>query len=215
MAKSRWHYWRRFNLPHVIYLLVLIALAAVSYWWVRMDAKEIKVVQKSPTGQMDGFAENAQLSQISGNGKTMFQASMDHITHFGNQNISGQNLILTATGDQQPKVVVKAQKAVWDSKGKAIELTGDVWLMREADARNPKTQAMQLHTEQMRVDMKQALASSDAPFELKQGLSTVIGQRFKYDYQLRDLDMGVGASGQANATQGARIKAQILNARPQ
>ncbi|MBS1174211.1 MAG: lptC [Burkholderiaceae bacterium] len=206
MAFSRWQYWRRFNLPNVVYLLILIAIAGGSYWWVRKDMSAQTVVQNQPLDRMDGYAESAELTQTSDNGKLMYQATMNHIEHFGNQNLSGQDVVLVSTVDGQPKVVVKAQKAIWNSAEKIVDLSGSVFLQRESDGKN---QDMTLTTEKMQVHMNQGLASSDEAFVMTNGASTVTGKRFRYDYQLRDLEMG---GGQTDAQPVERIKAEIVNA---
>ena len=206
MAFSRWHYWRRFNLPNVVYLLILIAIAGGSYWWVRKDTNTQTVVQNQPLDRMDGYAESAELTQTSDNGKLMYQATMNQIEHFGNQNLTGQNIVLVSTAAGQPKVVVRAQKAIWNSAEKIVELSGQVMLQRESDGEN---QDMTLATEKMQVNMNQGLASGDEAFVMTHGASKVTGKRFRYDYQLRDLEMG---GEPADAQQLERIKAEIVNA---
>jgi LPS export ABC transporter protein LptC len=206
MASSRWQYWRRFNLPNVAYLLILLAIAGGSYWWVRKDAATQTVAQDKQPERMDGYAETAELTQTSDNGKLLYQGTMSRIEHFGNQNLNGANIVLISTADGQPKVVVKAQKAVWNSVDKTVDLSGNVVLQREPDGKN---QDMILSTDKMQVNMAQGLASSDEAFVLNNGASTVAGKRFRYDYQLRDLEMGVAAK---DAQQGGRIKAEIVNA---
>ena len=57
--------------------------------------------------------------------------------------------------------------------------------------------------EQIRALMEPYRASSDEAFTMKQGDSVLMGKRFRYDYQLRDLSMG--------GPDGGRIKAQIMN----
>ena len=54
MAFSRWQYWRRFNLPNVVYLLILIAIAGASFWWVRKDSAPKPVAQNQQPERMDG-----------------------------------------------------------------------------------------------------------------------------------------------------------------
>lgn len=206
MAFSRWQYWRRFNLPNVVYLLILIAIAGASFWWVRKDSVPKPVAQNQQPERMDGYADRAELTQTSDNGKLLYQATMNHIEHFGNQNLSGQEVVLISTADGQPKVVVRAQKAVWNSAEKIVDLSGNVFLQREPDGKN---QDMTLATETMRVNMNQGLASSDEAFVMTSGASKVTGKRFRYDYQLRDLNMG---GGQMDTQQGTRIKAEIVNA---
>ena len=206
MAFSRWQYWRRFNLPNVVYLLILIAIAGASFWWVRKDTTPAAVAQNQQPERMDGYAQSAELTQTSENGKLLYQATMNHIEHFGNQNLTGQDVTLISTADGQPKVVVKAKKAVWNSTEKIVDLSGSVVLQREPDGKN---QDMMLTTETMRVNMNQGLASSDETFVLNNGASTVSGTRFRYDYQLCDLEMG---GGQIDSSQGGRIKAKIVNA---
>lgn len=202
MAQFRWRYWRRFNLPNVVYLLILIAIMALSYWYVRKDAGNDAPTAAKPTDRMDGFAEQAELSQTSKDGSLLHHASMSGVEHFGNDDLKGKNLILITTRDKQPRVTVKASEAVWHSQAQTVDLMGQVELVRDAEADDRDSRPMVLTTERMRVDMAQGLASSDEVFTLKQGDSVLSGKRFRYDYQLRDLSMG-GADG-------GRIKASIL-----
>ena len=206
MAPSRyngWRYWRRFNLPNLVYLLLLIAIMALSYWYVRKDTNQQSEPVAKPTDRMDGFAEQAELTQTSKDGTLLYHASMTGIEHFGNDDIKGKTVYLITTSDKQPRVTVKADQAVWRSQAQTVDLTGQVVLTREAEPNNTDSGTMILTTEAMTVDMAQGLASSDEAFTMKQGDSVLTGKRFRYDYQLRDLSMG--------GPDGGRIKAQILN----
>ncbi len=206
MASSRyngWRYWRRFNLPNLVYLLLLIAIMALSYWYVRKDTDQQSEPAAKPTDRMDGFAEQAELTQTSKDGTLLHHASMTAIEHFGNDDIKGNTVYLITTGDKQPRVTVKANQAVWRSQAQTVELTGQVVLTREADPNDTDSRSMTLNTEAMTVDMAQGMASSDEAFSMTQGESVLTGKRFRYDYQLRDLTMG--------GPDGGRIKAQILN----
>lgn len=210
MAQSRWHngwrYWRRFNLPNIVYLLILIAIMALSYWYVRKDIGEQATPVAKPTDRVDGFAEQAELSQTSKNGSLLYHAAMNGVEHLGNDDLKGKNIILITTADKQPRVTVKANQAVWHSQAQTVELSGQVELIRDVEPNDADSRMMTLTTEQMSVDMSQGLASSDDAFTLKQGDSVLSGKRFRYDYQLRDLSMG--------GAEGGRIKAQIQQKKP-
>lgn len=216
MWASRWKYWRRFNLPHLVYLLVLIGLAGLSYWWVRQDGAQTANAEPVVPERMDGYAQKVELTQASADGVLRYHAAMDRVQHFGNQNIQGQNVTLESTAKGQPKVVVRAQLATWHHQEKFIELSGDVWLLREPIAGegsvgdNP---AMRLHTEALRVDMVQGVATGAGSFEWQQGERTISGARFVYDYQLRELSMGVVNDPTKGAQPvGGRVRAVFKNA---
>ena len=203
MAESRWRYWRRFNLPNLIYLLILVAVMALSYWYVRKNTNESTAPNKQQTDRMDGFAEQVELTQTSENGSLLYHASMNDIEHFGNDDIKGNNVLLITTSEKQPRVTVKASQAIWHSKQQTVELTGSIEMIRETDAKDPDSRPMRLTTDSMNIDMAKGLASSDDAFTMQHGESILNGKRFRYDYQLRDLSMG--------GTDGERIKAKILN----
>lgn len=199
-----WRYWRRFNLPNIVYILILLAIMALSYWYVRKDAAEQAAPPPKQSDRMDGFAQQAELTQTSKDGTLLYHAAMTDIEHFGNSDLKGKAVYLIATGDKQPRVTVHANQAIWRGQAQVVELSGQVILTREAEANDPNSRPMVLQTEHMTVDMAQGLASSDDAFTMTQGASVLNGKRFRYDYQLRDLSMG-GADG-------GRIKAQIVNA---
>lgn len=199
-----WRYWRRFNLPNIIYILILLAIMALSYWYVRKDAASKPQPPAKQTDRMDGFAEQAELTQTSKDGTLLYHASMSNIEHFGNNDLAGKSVYLIATSDKQPRVTVHANQAVWHGQAQTVDLTGQVVLTREADSKDPDSRVMTLTTEKMSVDMAKGLASSDEAFTMKQGESVLHGKRFRYDYQLRDLSMG--------GSDGGRIRAQIVNA---
>ena len=199
-----WRYWRRFNLPNIIYILILLAIMALSYWYVRKDAASKPQPPTKQTDRMDGFAEQAELTQTSKDGSLLYHATMSNIEHFGNDDLAGKSVYLIATSDKQPRVTVHANQAVWHGQAQNVDLSGQVVLTREAEANDPDSRPMVLTTEKMTVDMAQGLASSDEAFTMKQGESVLNGKRFRYDYQLRDLSMG--------GPDGGRIKAQIVNA---
>ena len=206
MAPSRyngWRYWRRFNLPNLVYILLLLGIMALSYWYVRKDTGNQSEPAAKPTDRMDGFAEQAELTQTSKDGTLLYHASMSGIEHFGNDDIKGKTVYLITTSDKQPRVTVKADQAVWHSQAQTVDLTGQVVLTREAEPNDADSRVMTLTTEAMTVNMAQGLASSDEAFTMKQGDSVLMGKRFRYDYQLRDLSMG--------GPDGGRIKAQIMN----
>ncbi len=204
--KNSWRYWRRFNLPNLVYLLLLMGIMALSYWYVRQDTGEPPAAASKQPDRMDGFAQQAELTQTSKDGSLLYHAAMNAVEHFGNDDLKGKDVILITTRDKQPRVVVKAQQAVWHSQAQTVDVSGQVELIRDVDPNDPDSRVMTLTTERMSVDMAQGLASSDEVFTLKQGDSVLSGKRFRYDYQLRDLSMG--------GTDGGRIKAQILPQKP-
>ena len=203
-SPSRWRYWRRFILPNLSYLLILVAVMALSYWFVIRDSQDNKAAQNAkPTDRMDSFAQQTELTQTSKDGSLLYHASMNDIEHFANDDLKGHNVTFVTTGDKQPPIIIKAQQALWHKEARTVDLSGQVEMIREVEPDDSDSRIMTLKTETITVDMDQGLASSDAFFTMTQGESVLTGTRFRYDYQLRDLDMG--------GPDGDRIKAQIVN----
>ena len=120
MAFSRWQYWRRFNLPNVVYLLILIAIAGASFWWVRKDSAPKSVTQNQQPERMDGYADRAELTQTSDNGKLLYQATMNHIEHFGNQNPVGRRLSSSQLPMVNPKWWLRRKKLFGTARTKLL-----------------------------------------------------------------------------------------------
>ena len=65
---SKWRYWLRFHLPNFIYLLVLIAVAAGSYWLVKSNSNDTaqfySLMRTSPRGTRITYHQGPCLNNV-------------------------------------------------------------------------------------------------------------------------------------------------------
>lgn len=202
MPFSKWRYWRRFHLPNLLYVLVLVGVALGSYWWVRSDSAEKSARVAPPIDRTAGVAKKAEFTQVNRNGRLQYHAVFDQAEYLANQDLRAQNIIVTTVAENQPKVVVTAKNAYWQAQNHRLMVNGEVELTREGTIDNPP---LTLKTDSLQLDTEQGLAQTDSPFELTHGQSVLNGKHFRYDYQLRDLTMG------KSADTGGRIYATLRN----
>jgi len=198
---SKLRYWLRFHLPNLIYLLVLIAVAAVSYWLVKNNSDTTAASNNKNPELVNAFASGLEVSRTGKNGKIAYLVTAKEVLHYGTDNATVKTITVVATPkDGSPTVTATANDGVWNDKDHIVQLTGQVNIQREAA---PDSEAMALTTEALNVNLYNDLATTDLPFEYKRGASVITGTGFAYDYGLRNLKMG----GQPNT----RIKATLIN----
>lgn len=198
---SKLRYWLRFHLPNLIYLLLLVAVAGASYWLVQSNSDTATTSDNKNPELVNAFASGLEVSRTGKNGKIAYLVTAKEVLHYGTDNATVKNITVVATPkDGSPVVTATANDGVWNDKDHIVQLTGQVNIQREAAA---DSAAMSLVTEATNVDLYNDLASTDLPFEYKNGTNIVTGTSFAYDYGLRNLKMG----GQPNT----RIKAILTN----
>lgn len=203
-AFSRWRYWTRFHLPNLIYLLVLLALAAGSYWWIKKDNATAKPAKEKHPELVDAFTSGMQINRTGKNGAVEYVVTAKEVVHYGDKNAELKDVTVKATPIGQPTSTARADAATWSDETHVIDLKGNVVMDRAAtdDAHQP----LKLTTEAMTIGLYSNIASSDLPFVLTQGKKdSIVGRRFSYDYASRDLMMG--------GNTGDRIKATLQNAK--
>lgn len=185
---SRWRYWTRFHLPNLIYLLILAAIAAGSFWWIRQNkVSSQKIPDKNPA-LVDAFAQGLTLNRTNKDGSIGYVLTARDIVHFGNQNGTVKTVTLVATPIGQPSMTAVASNGTWSDETHLITLNGDVKMTRAATQQD--AEEMVLTTDEIQIHLYDGQASTDKPFKVKQGKSEMTGTGFTYDYQLRNLDMG-------------------------
>lgn len=195
----RWRYWKRFHLPNLIYLLLLIALATASYWWVKQSNQTINTPDKYPE-LVDAFADSLTVNRTNKDGSVAFILSAQNTVHYGNKNaaINQVNLLATPTG--QIPTATTAANGIWSEDLNQITLNGEVKMTRAADL---ESEEMILTTESLQINLYDGLASTDTAFKMTRGKNEMIGSGFTYDYQLRNLTL--------NPQKQGRIKAVLYN----
>ena len=199
---SKWRYWLRFHLPNFIYLLVLIAVAAGSYWLVKSNSNDTAAANPNKNPELvNAFASGLEVSQTGKNGQVSYIVTAKQADHFGTNNATVKDVTVTATPKDGGEVVTAtATDGVWNDELHTVKLTGNVIINRAAAA---DSAAMHLSTELLNIDLYNDLASSDQAFEFNHGQTVANGTGFSYDYVLRDLKMG--------GTPNTRIKATLVN----
>lgn len=199
---SRWRYWWRFHLPNVLYLLILLAVAAGSYWWIKKDNATTKVAKEARPELVDAFSSGMQINRTGKDGKVAYVITAKEVAHYGDKNAELKDVTVNSTPVGQPTSTAHAETALWTDSTHVIVLQSKVQLERKETA---ETTPMKLTTDAMTINLYNNMANSELPFVLEQGTSKVSGKRFQYDYASHNLKMG----GQAQD----RIKAELNNVR--
>jgi LPS export ABC transporter protein LptC len=197
-SASRWRYWTRFHLPNVIYLLLLLALAGGSYWWIKQNKAPVKAAPEKHPELIDAFVQELTLNRTNKDGSIGFVITGGSLAHYGSKDGNLQTVTLEATPIGQPKVTATGATGGWTDDSHTIVLSGDVKLTRAAfdDAAE-----MVLTTDAVEVNLYDGKAHTELPFKVTQGKSFMTGAGFIYDYQTRDLML--------NGTKKQRIHALI------
>ncbi|MGL4766668.1 MAG: LPS export ABC transporter periplasmic protein LptC [Formosimonas sp.] len=194
---SRWRYWTRFHLPALVYVSLLLAAAAGSYWWIKQDKPSKSVPEKHPE-LVDAFAQGLTINRTNKDGSVGYVLTAQDILHYGSQDGTVKTVSLVATPVGQPPMTAVANDGEWSDEKHTIRLTGQVKLTR---AGSEEADEMVLLTEGLDVDLYNGLARTTLPFKLTQGKSEMTGTGFEYDYQLRNLTL--------KSTAAERIKAVV------
>ena len=183
---SRWRYWTRFHLPNLIYLLLLVALAAGSYWWIKNEGASAKKNPEKHPEMVDAFAEGLTINRTNKDGSIGYVLTAKDIVHYGSKDGAGKTVTLVATPIGQPPMTAVAREGAWSDDTHTIKLTGDVKMTRASADGGPE---MVLVSDAIDIDMYGGMASTTLPFKWTQGKSEVTGTGFDYDYDLRNLKL--------------------------
>lgn len=197
---SRWRYWWRFHLPSVAYLLILLALTAGSYWWVTNETAKPEVVKVSHPELVDAFASGMQINRTGKDGSVSHAIIAKTVAHFGDQNAELVDVTIISTPIGQAPSTTTADTAVWHGETHVIDLKGHVVMDRLLTAQSPH---MHLTTDAMSINTDESIATTSLPFVFTQNEDIIIGKKIRYDYGLRNLDLGGDA--------GERVKATLQN----
>jgi LPS export ABC transporter protein LptC len=184
---SRWRYWTRFHLPNLIYLLILLAIAAGSFWWIKRDANLAKKTAEKRPELVDAFAEGMTINRTNKDGSVGYVLTAKDVVHYGDKDGTVKTVTLVATPMGQPAMTAVANDGTWSDDTHVVQLSGDVKMTR---AGSDEADEMILTTDAMQINLYDGMASTDLPFEVTQGKSEMNGKSFRYDYQLRNLTVG-------------------------
>lgn len=199
---SRWRYWLRFHLPNVLYLLILLAVAAGSYWWITKDNANAKPSKESHPELVDAFTSGMQINRTGKNGAVAYVITAKEVVHYGDKDAELKDVTVVATPIGQPVSTSRADKAIWSDTTHVIELSGNVVMDRLT---TPEAPPLHLTTDAMSIGLYNNIASSDLPFVMTQGDDSITGRRFRYDYASRNIIMG--------GKTGDRVKGMLHNAK--
>ena len=184
---SRWRYWTRFHLPNLIYLLILLAIAAGSFWWIKRDANLAKKTAEKRPELVDAFAGGMTINRTNKDGSVGYVLTAKDVVHYGDKDGTVKTVTLVATPMGQPAMTAVANDGTWSDDTHVVQLSGDVKMTR---AGSDEADEMILTTDAMQINLYDGMASTDLPFNVTQGKSEMNGKSFRYDYQLRNLTVG-------------------------
>ena len=202
MTFSRWRYWLRFHLPNALYILILLVVAAGSYWWITNDNDNAKPSKESHPELVDAFTSGMQINRTGKNGAVAYVITAKEVTHYGDKDAELKEVTVVATPIGQPVSTSKADSAIWSDATHVIELKGNVVMDRST---TPEAPPLHITTDAMSIGLYSNIASSDLPFIMTQGDDSITGRRFRYDYASRNIIMG--------GKTGDRVKGMLHNAK--
>ena len=202
MTFSRWRYWLRFHLPNALYILILLVVAAGSYWWITNDNDNAKPSKESHPELVDAFTSGMHINRTGKNGAVAYVITAKEVTHYGDKDAELKEVTVVATPIGQPVSTSKADSAIWSDATHVIELKGNVVMDRST---TPEAPPLHITTDAMSIGLYSNIASSDLPFIMTQGDDSITGRRFRYDYASRNIIMG--------GKTGDRVKGMLHNAK--
>jgi lipopolysaccharide export system protein LptC len=191
----------RDRITAIIAVLLLAALAGVSYWYSqvsRVDGLAHPVSREGP----DFVVKGVTLTQFDASGHATNKLFAEELAHYASDDraeLERPRLVSLQPG--QPQLESRAQRALVEGSGERILLTGDVVITRAAGEDSPP---MRLATQKLQVLPDLERYSTDAPVEIEQGESVVRSVGMDYDNIARVVKFRSKVRGTMAGKQGSR-----------
>lgn len=178
----------------LVSIALLAALALGTYYLAEYAGRQRPQAARPGVGhEPDAFAEDFGLTRIDAQGKPVYRVQARRSVHYADDD-STELFEATAISldPDTPRIVLRADRAVADSKATQTHLYGNVVLTRAADARRA---AMELVTDYALVLSDAQVVRTDRPVRITQGRSFLAGVGMEYDNVARRLSVHSQARG--------------------
>jgi len=176
----------------VNYLPVLLmgALAMLTYWLVRYTPEPVAVQETRPASHVpDYFMRDFSLMVYASDGRLEFRVQGENAEHFPDTDtLEVTRPRLTKLDDAGRVTDATAQQAITTPEGQRVELKGQVVVQRSTpvDAQGRRSPAIELRSEYLFIDLEHDRMRTDQPVEMLRG-----SDRFSADALDYDHDQGV------------------------
>lgn len=179
---SAWMRLRRTLDRLTIYLpLILFGLLALGSWWLVRSMPELlppgidRQLRQDPDYQLEKFT----VKSFDASGRMTREISGQSATHFpARQELHIQDIRLFAENEVGTRIEAQAQKGVSLEKEQQVNLSGNVVVVRSADAQGPRM-VMKSQTVTALVDEDRLV--SNTPVEIVRGGDVVTAQSMDFD----------------------------------
>jgi lipopolysaccharide export system protein LptC len=161
----------RDRITAIIAVLLLVLLAATSYWYsqtTRLGDLANAVSREGPDVVVDGVS----MTQFDAEGRAINKLIGDRVTHFpSDDRVEVVRPRLISLREDQPQLDAKADHARVEDSGARVVLSGDVTLIRAAGKDGEPS--MRMTTDRLVALPDSEQFSTDAPVEIERGASRI------------------------------------------
>jgi lipopolysaccharide export system protein LptC len=168
-------------------LLLLLALAAASFWLERA----VQPPDYDKTGKLrhdpDFIAEDFGINKMGANGKPEYSLSAARMLHYPDD--ESTDIVeprLVQNHDDAAPIVIRADRGLISRNGERASFFGNVVVVREASAQRSE---LRMQTEYLQIDPDRDLASTNRPVVITEGRSRLAGVGMEFNNKTRQFTL--------------------------
>ncbi|GMV03120.1 MAG: LPS export ABC transporter periplasmic protein LptC [Burkholderiaceae bacterium] len=167
---------------------LLLILAGATWFLVQTSLLDAGPADaRPPTHDPDYFVEDLVFTRINAHGHPVFRIAANRMVHFPDDRTSEfEHPVMVSLDPDRPRVTVRAERGSTDADGNETLLTGNVVLVREADAGEP---AMTIRTDSATIYSETEIARTDRPVRIERGDSVLTGVGMEFNNAARSLQV--------------------------
>ncbi len=168
-------------------LLLLLALAAASFWLERA----VQAPDYDKTGKLrhdpDFIAEDFGITKMGADGKPEYSLSAARMLHYPDD--ESTDIVaprLVQRHDDAAPIVIRADRGLISRNGEQASFFGNVVVVREASAQRSE---LRMQTEYLQIDPDRDLASTNRPVIITEGRSRLAGVGMEFNNKTRQFTL--------------------------
>ena len=168
-------------------LLLLLALAAASFWLERA----VQAPDYDKTGKLrhdpDFIAEDFGITKMGANGKPEYSLSAARMLHYPDD--ESTDIVeprLVQHHDDAAPIEIRADRGLISRNGEEASFFGNVVVVREASAQRSE---LRMQTEYLQIDPDRDLASTNRPVIITEGRSRLAGVGMEFNNKTRQFTL--------------------------
>lgn len=178
---------RRDRASHLFPLLLILVLAAGSFWL----ARAVQAPERDTSGKSrhdpDFIAEDFGVTKLGATGKPEYSLSATRMLHYpDDESTDIVAPLLVQRRDNAPPVVIRADHGRISRNGEEATFFGDVVMLREAGAGRSE---LRLRTEYLQIVPDRDLARTDRAVTITEGRSILSGVGMQFNNKTRQFTL--------------------------